>query len=173
MGCIGSTGGSRMPARLWIRCTTQRFHQTVKKRRVFSTFRSDVRFFSRQRETRVYARTVKCPFRTPPSENRKSLGRTLSRCSQWRSKIHCVSCVWSIASLPGEESAIPSVCVNKLFNRSAKWGRLPALLRKSADEGPLFDPKRSEGASESRSAVGLLHHRPVLFSQWEARDIGQ
>src|SRR5262249_2858133 len=26
-------------------------------------------------------------------------------------------------------------CVNKLFNRSAKWGRLPALLRKSADEG--------------------------------------
>src|SRR5262249_59994713 len=37
MGCIGSTGGSRMPARLWIRCTTQRFHQSVNKRRVFST----------------------------------------------------------------------------------------------------------------------------------------
>src|SRR5215831_12803558 len=37
MGCIGSTGGSRMPARLWIRCTTQRFHRSVKKRRVFST----------------------------------------------------------------------------------------------------------------------------------------
>ena len=36
-----------------LRCTTQRFHRTVKKRRVFSTFRSDVRFFSRQRETRV------------------------------------------------------------------------------------------------------------------------
>src|SRR5262245_57056786 len=34
MGCIGSTGGSRMPARLWIRCTTQRFHRSVKKRRV-------------------------------------------------------------------------------------------------------------------------------------------
>src|SRR5215831_14386951 len=45
MGCIGSTGGSRMPARLWIRCTTQLFHRSVKKRRVFSTFRSDVRFF--------------------------------------------------------------------------------------------------------------------------------
>src|SRR5262249_28342666 len=30
-------GGSRMPARLWIRCTTQRFHQSVNKRRVFST----------------------------------------------------------------------------------------------------------------------------------------
>ena len=26
-----------MPARLWIRCTTQRFHRSVKKRRVFST----------------------------------------------------------------------------------------------------------------------------------------
>src|SRR5262249_3919368 len=24
--------------------------------------------------------------------------------------------------------------------------------------------------SESRSAVGLLHYRPVLFSQWEARE---
>src|SRR5262249_37077624 len=30
-------GGSRMPARLWIRCTTRRFHQSVNKRRVFST----------------------------------------------------------------------------------------------------------------------------------------
>jgi len=28
-------GGSRMPARLWIRCTTRRFHQSVNNRRVF------------------------------------------------------------------------------------------------------------------------------------------
>src|SRR5262249_46823545 len=38
MGCIGCTGGSRMPARLWIRCTTQRFHRSVKKRRLISHF---------------------------------------------------------------------------------------------------------------------------------------
>src|SRR5262249_8024926 len=45
MGCIGSTGGFRMPARLWVRGTTQLFHRSVKKSRGFSTFCSDVRFF--------------------------------------------------------------------------------------------------------------------------------
>ena len=46
------------------------------------------------------ARSVKCFFRTPPSENRKSLGQTLSRCSQRRLKMQSVSCVWSTAMIP-------------------------------------------------------------------------
>src|SRR6516165_5335347 len=45
MGCIGSTGGSRMPARLWIRCTTQRFHRTVKKPEYFPLFVPTLGFF--------------------------------------------------------------------------------------------------------------------------------
>src|SRR5215472_8591639 len=45
MGCIGSTGGSRMPARLWIRCSTQRFHRSVKNAAYFPLFVPTFGFF--------------------------------------------------------------------------------------------------------------------------------
>src|SRR5262245_43752474 len=80
MGCIGSTGGSRMPARLWIRCTTQRFHRSVKKRRVFSTFVPTFGFFPSTGDACLSAYR-EMPISNPAERDRKSLGRTLSRCS--------------------------------------------------------------------------------------------
>src|SRR5262249_60480406 len=74
MGCIGSTGGSRMPARLWIRCTTQRFHRSVKKRRVFSTLSFRRSVFFRQRETPSLSAYREMPISNPAEREQEVLG---------------------------------------------------------------------------------------------------
>src|SRR5215510_10237849 len=68
-------GGSRMPARLWIRCTTQRFHQSVNKRRVFSTFRSNARSFWPSAAGACLSAYREMPFSNPAEREQEIFGR--------------------------------------------------------------------------------------------------